>query len=49
MNFFLLQVRTLEANNGLSFEIFSESTSVIKACKTDSKGAVVQGNHKSYV
>ncbi|TRY80813.1 hypothetical protein TCAL_09275 [Tigriopus californicus] len=30
------------------FELYSECTSVVKGCKTDNKGNVVQGKHKSY-
>ncbi len=30
------------------FEVYSESNAVVKGCKTDSRGTVVQGNHKSY-
>lgn len=30
------------------FEIYSEQADIIKGCKTDSSGTVVQGNHKSY-
>ena len=30
------------------FEIYSEMAEIIKGCKTDSNGTVVQGNHKYY-
>jgi len=31
-----------------AFEIYSETNDIIKGCKTDSSGTVVQGNHKYY-
>jgi len=46
-----VKVRPLPNKNGKDwvFEIFSDSGSeVVKGCKTDSHGAVVQGNHKQY-
>jgi cytohesin len=46
-----VKVRPLPNKNGKDwvFEIFSDSGSeVVKGCKTDSHGAVVQGNHKHY-
>ena len=30
------------------FEIYSEMAEIIKGCKTDNNGTVVQGNHKYY-
>ena len=47
---FLDQVRLIDDLDGKSFcfELYSESSSVVKGCKTDSKGTVVQGNHKAY-
>ena len=30
------------------FEVFSENNTLVKGCKTDTHGTVVQGNHKSY-
>ena len=35
-------------NTGKLFEIYSEMAEIIKGCKTDSNGTVVQGNHKYY-
>ena len=46
-----VKVRPLPNRNGKDwvFEIFSDSGSeTVKGCKTDSNGAVVQGNHKQY-
>ncbi len=34
--------------NKFCFEVYSESSGLVKGCKTDSRGTVVQGNHKSY-
>jgi hypothetical protein len=44
------QVRVVEDKDGrsFSFEVYSDSNSLVKGCKTDSRGTVVQGNHKSY-
>ena len=30
------------------FEIYSDMAEIIKGCKTDNNGTVVQGNHKYY-
>ncbi len=30
------------------FEVYSETNATVKGCKTDSKGTVVQGHHKTY-
>ena len=30
------------------FEVYSDTASVVKGCKTDSRGTVVQGNHRAY-
>lgn len=30
------------------FEIYSEMADIVKGCKTDSSGTVVQGNHQYY-
>lgn len=45
-----VRVRQCEDKDGkeFCFEIYSEEQAVIKGCKTDSKGTVVQGNHKQY-
>ena len=47
---FLAQVREIADMHGLSnvLELYSECNEVVKAAKQDSKGTVVQGNHKSY-
>ena len=36
------------AGKRFQFEVYSQSNSTVKGCKTDSKGTVVQGNHKTY-
>jgi len=45
-----VRVRQCEDKYGkeFCFEIYSESAEIIKGCKTDSGGTVVQGNHKQY-
>ncbi|XP_023349535.1 cytohesin-3 isoform X2 [Eurytemora carolleeae] len=45
-----VRVRALDEKDGKRwvFEIYSEQADIIKGCKTDSSGTVVQGNHKSY-
>ena len=47
---FRLQVRRLDDQDGkrFLFEVYSEKNATVKGCKKDSKGAVVQGNHKTY-
>jgi len=43
-------VRALEDKDGKQFvfEIFNDSGDIVKGCKTDSSGTVVQGNHHYY-
>ena len=43
-------MRAVEDRDGKQFvfEIYSEMAEIIKGCKTDSNGTVVQGNHKYY-
>merc|ERR1712242_669106 len=43
-------VRALDAKDGKQWvlEIFSDSGDIVKGCKTDSSGTVVQGNHHYY-
>jgi len=45
-----VKVRLMEDKDGkrFLFEVYSETNATVKGCKTDSKGTVVQGNHKSY-
>jgi len=45
-----IRVRAVEDRDGKQFvfEIYSEMAEIIKGCKTDSNGTVVQGNHKYY-
>jgi len=45
-----VRVRALDEKDGKQyvFEIYSEQSEIIKGCKTDSNGTVVQGNHKYY-
>jgi len=45
-----IRVRPVEDRDGKQFvfEIYSEMAEIIKGCKTDSNGTVVQGNHKYY-
>eukprot|EP00088_Acartia_fossae_P071303 TRINITY_DN9760_c0_g1_i7.p1 TRINITY_DN9760_c0_g1~~TRINITY_DN9760_c0_g1_i7.p1 ORF type:complete len:616 (-),score=174.90 TRINITY_DN9760_c0_g1_i7:282-2129(-) len=45
-----VRVRAVEDVHGKewAFEIYSERNEIIKGCKTDSSGTVVQGNHKYY-
>jgi len=45
-----VKVRLMEDRDGkrFLFEVYSETNNTVKGCKTDSKGTVVQGNHKSY-
>ena len=45
-----IAVRALEDRDGKHwvFEIYNESGEVVKGCKTDSSGTVVQGNHHYY-
>jgi len=45
-----VRVRPLDDKDGKQwvFEIYSEMSDIIKGCKTDSSGTVVQGNHKYY-
>ena len=46
-----VRVRALEGDKDGKqwvFEIYSEQADIIKGCKTDSAGTVVQGNHKYY-
>ena len=45
-----VRVRAVEDvhNKEWAFEIYSETNGIIKGCKTDSSGTVVQGNHKYY-
>ena len=40
----------LEDSDGkcFMFEVYSENDGPVKGCKTDSKGTVVQGKHKTY-
>ena len=40
----------LEDSDGkrFMFEVYSENNGPVKGCKTDSKGTVVQGKHKTY-
>jgi len=49
--FLLENVKVRPLNNEdreFCFELYSDNSSVVKGCKTDSKGTVVQGRHKSY-
>ena len=43
-------VRILEDSDGkhYMFQVYSENDGPVKGCKTDSKGTVVQGKHKTY-
>ena len=43
-------MRSVEDKDGKQWilEIYSEMSDIIKGCKTDSSGTVVQGNHKYY-
>ena len=45
-----IRVRAVDDRDGKQFvfEIYSEMAEIIKGCKTDSNGTVVQGNHKYY-
>jgi len=45
-----VKVRLMEDKDGkrFLFEVYSETNATVKGCKTDSKGTVVQGKHKSY-
>lgn len=45
-----VRVRPLEDKDGknFAFEIYSEMADIVKGCKTDSSGTVVQGNHHHY-
>jgi len=45
-----VRVRRVEDRDGKQFvfEIYSDMAEIIKGCKTDSNGTVVQGNHKYY-
>jgi len=45
-----VRVRALDDKDGKewAFEVYSEMSQIIKGCKTDSSGAVVQGNHRQY-
>lgn len=45
-----VKVRLMEDKDGkrFLFEVYSETNTTVKGCKTDSKGTVVQGKHKSY-
>lgn len=45
-----VRVRSVEERDGKQwvFEIYSDLAEIIKGCKTDSNGTVVQGNHKYY-
>lgn len=45
-----VRVRSLDDKDGKQwvFEIYSDQADIIKGCKTDSSGTVVQGNHKYY-
>jgi len=45
-----VKVRMLEDSDGkrFMFEVYSENDGPVKGCKTDSKGTVVQGKHKTY-
>jgi hypothetical protein len=45
-----VRVRSVEDKDGKQWilEIYSEMSDIIKGCKTDSSGTVVQGNHKYY-
>lgn len=45
-----VRVRSVEDRDGKQFvfEIYSDMAEIIKGCKTDSNGTVVQGNHKYY-
>merc|ERR1711962_1282022 len=45
-----VRVRPLKDMDGKQwvFEIYSEQSEIIKGCKTDNNGTVVQGNHKYY-
>jgi len=45
-----IRVRAVDDRDGKQFvfEIYSEQAEIIKGCKTDSSGTVVQGNHKYY-
>ena len=45
-----MRVRHVEEREGKQWvlEIYSDMAEIIKGCKTDSNGTVVQGNHKYY-
>jgi len=45
-----VRVRSIEERDGKQwvFEIYSDLAEIIKGCKTDTNGTVVQGNHKYY-
>ena len=45
-----VRVRSVDDKDGKQWvlEIYSEMSDIIKGCKTDSSGTVVQGNHKYY-
>merc|ERR1711936_1235207 len=45
-----VRVRAVEERDGKQwvFEIYSDMAEIIKGCKTDNNGTVVQGNHKYY-
>ena len=45
-----MRVRSVDDKDGKQWvlEIYSEMSDIIKGCKTDSSGTVVQGNHKYY-
>ena len=45
-----VRVRHVEEREGKQWvlEIYSDMAEIIKGCKTDSNGTVVQGNHKYY-
>ena len=43
-------MRALDNKDGKewAFEIFNNDGDIVKGCKTDSSGTVVQGNHHHY-
>ena len=45
-----VKVRLMEDTDGkrFLFEVYSETAPTVKGCKTDSRGTVVEGNHKTY-
>ena len=46
--FFQVRIVDEKESRSFSFEVYSDSNQLVKGCKTDSRGTVVQGRHKTY-